>query len=103
MKKNSYEAFENLVGGYLHQDFDIYGSADGAVNAFLHDAENKFAKQLQFDLIKLISHFKNKSENELSNFVYKNTTCQYNYIMDWPSGVDWLKHLLLLVEEFFDK
>ena len=89
---NALALIKDLFQGYFNQDYDIMsdeGTIDGAFKAFLQDLS---AEETQL--------FKNKIEYLINNPVpdwdglfFGKLGLEYLYLNDWPSAIDWLRHL----------
>ena len=76
---------------YLHQDFDLEyeGTVDGALAGFISEVEESLVESFKKDLNYLIDN----PIDDLDDLFYKQWFIGYYYPSEWPSALDWLRHL----------
>ena len=76
---------------YLHQDFDLEydGTVDGALAGFINEEEGSVVESFRQELNYLIDN----PIDDWDDLFYKQWFIGYYYQSEWPSALDWLRHL----------
>lgn len=87
-----FSALQQLLSGYFNQDWaEDHDSSDEVISCFISEASNETFAQTKKELNELL--LKNKTEQELQDFLFTDIGCGYYYPYKWINGKSWLEHI----------
>ena len=91
--KIQFKSLKHWMGAYLHQDFDIvHGTVDQALADFIQDGIND-GDSMNQGLKEELDYLINNPIDDWDDLFYNQFGSNYYYPSEWPSALDWLRHL----------
>lgn len=87
------ETLKYWMDGYLHLDYDlVHGTVEQALADFIQDDKDS-GGTAAYNLIKELDYLIANPVDDWDDLFYKQWFIGYYYQSEWPSALDWLRHL----------